>query len=168
MAKVKSNSVITVAMEGRSMRFTVLGAGEAVLDLEALHAAVIQKATLHGLKARIVDAAAIPCDPTTGKSASAAQKYTAVLNLVSHYNSGSTEWSPKRSERIGSDEGLLATALGELRSDRTQEQIKEFISGLTKPQRLALMATKDIRQVVDRIRAEATQGVDAEELLSGL
>lgn len=95
MEKKRANSIITTALndEGKTLTFSVLGAGELHLDLTALGKAVIERALVHGMKQRISDAAAIPCNPETGKPATPQEKFEAMQALVEHYNSGTDEWA---------------------------------------------------------------------------
>ncbi len=98
--KAKGNSVITHALEGDKITFTVLGAGAVTMDTEKLHDDIMQRAAIHGLIQRISDAAAIGRDPETGRSASPAEKLAAMTELVAYYETGTADW-----KRTGTGEG---------------------------------------------------------------
>lgn len=97
MEKKRSNSVITTTQEGSVLKFNVLGAGELSIDLSSLSTTIQDRAMAHGMKQRISDAAALSCNPETGKPATAQEKYEAMKALVDHYNSGADEWNIARS-----------------------------------------------------------------------
>lgn len=176
-AKAKSNSVITTKLDGSLIVFTVKGGkgfntikneledGELVLDLARLHGDISAKALVHGMVQRVADAAAIPRDTKTGKSASPQEKLEAMAELVNHYNSGSGDW------RIGGKrEGrsFLLLALCEFRADKTREELQEWLKALTDNQKKALENDPRIKPKIDTMRAQGTEQVDTEELLAGL
>ena len=104
-SKPKSNSVITHLVTelddgNMTITFNVRDAGEVVLNTSRLHDDIMQRAAVHGLIQRISDAAALSRDADTGKSASPADKLAAMQALVSHYETGTSEW-----KRAGTGEG---------------------------------------------------------------
>lgn len=93
---VKSNSVITHRVNGTEITFTVLGAGQLVLDMLAVSEENRLYAAMYGLVQRVSDKAALSCDKATGKSATPQDKFEAMEGLVQHLNSGSKEWNMVR------------------------------------------------------------------------
>lgn len=153
-----------------TITFTVPGVPEAlVLDLSRVSEACRTYAAFHGFGQRIGDAAAIERASNGGKTASAQTKWDAMSALVAHYNSGAECWSPKAADRIGSDELLLARALAALRPDKPVERIREYVSGMTKAERTALM-TQDarVRAEVEKLQAEVVKDINTDDLLAGL
>lgn len=174
----RSNWVIAHEVKAGVITWNVKGAGTLTLVTSALSETVRQRALEHGMVQRISDAAAIPRDTKTGKSATPQEKYLAMAELVEHYASGAVEWNRKSSGRergprelTGSQ--LLRAALLLWQPEKGEEKIKEFVKGLKQSQIAALLASAELKQMVEWAReAEleklTTEVVDAEELLSGL
>lgn len=92
----KENSIITVEASGTILTLTVLGAGKIAFDAKKASPANRAFAEMHGWKQRLSDAAALPRDKVTGKSATPEEKLAAIKARVEHYESGSTEWNMAR------------------------------------------------------------------------
>ena len=165
--KAKSNSVITTRIEGSRIFFTVLGAGELVLDMSKMHEAMRMQACGHGMIQRVSDGAAIPCDPETGLPATPQEKFDAMKRLVDHYESGTDQWRlvVAAGERSG---GLLFEALRRERPDADAETLRTFIKGLSKADQAALLASEELAPHVTAIRAAAGKGRDVSGMLSAL
>ena len=154
----------------RTITFTVPGVSEPlVLEMDRVSAACRTYAAYHGFGQRIGDAAAIERAAHGGKTAPAQAKWDALSALVTHYNSGAEGWSPKASDRIGSDEQELARALQAIRPEKDPAKIREYVSGLSKAQRTALMTQNaEVKAAVELLQAETVKDIDAEALLAGL
>lgn len=111
----KSNSVIesTVAEDGRTITFTVLGEGSFVFDLERVHPLMIDRAALHGFVQRIADGAAMSRNPDTGQPATPADKMARMRRIAEHYMAGGVEWALRATgeRKAGGDAGLVVTAM---------------------------------------------------------
>lgn len=171
--KKRANAVVQVGMVGDKMLFTVAGVGVIELNIPNIAPANRAKAELHGWKQRVSDAAAIPCNPDTGKPATPAEKFAAMSAIVEHYNSGSADWSIKRAEG-GRDTGaIVVQALANLKGKSIEEmarQIGELAarSGVEPAAIIKRLAgNADVIREVAAIRA-ARVGVDADDLLSEL
>lgn len=127
-----------------------------------------EAALLHGLKQKLIDAAAISCNPETGKPASVEDKYNAVLEVHSRLVAGS--WNKTReSGGGGASGGLLFRALCELYPRKTSQDIREFLSTKTDKEKAALRANDKVAAIVARIRAESSKSeIDGESLLDEL
>lgn len=172
----RSNWVIAHQIDGTVIKFTVKDAGEITLDVAAVSDAVRQRAAVHGLVQRVSDAAAIPRDEETGKSATPQEKLAAMTRLVEHYSSGAVEWTLNR-EGSGSGRGvsgaaLLREALELWQPEKGAEAIGLWVKGLTNKQIAALIGSAELKPHVDAVREKHLKdqgaGVDAEELLSSL
>ena len=154
----------------RTITFTVPGVSEPlVLEMDRVSEACRTYAAYHGFGQRIGDAAAIERAAHGGKTAPAQAKWDALSTLVTHYNSGAEGWSPKASDRIGSDELLLARALSVVKPDKDPAVIRSYVAGLTKAQRTALMTQNaEVKTAVELLQAETVKDIDAEALLAGL
>lgn len=109
--KTKRGSTINaVIAEGRLTITVKDGEGEPmtlVIDPAKLSPEVTAYAILHGMKQRIVDAAAIARDEATGVTATPTDKFNAMNELVLHYMSGSPDWSLTRSGGEARESGGL-------------------------------------------------------------
>lgn len=154
----------------RTITFIVPGVSTPlVLDLNSVSEQCRTYAAYHGFGQRIGDAAAMERAARGGKSASPQEKFDAMRALVEHYNSGAEGWSPKAADRIGSDELLLARALAVVKPDKDPAKIREYVSGLTKAQRTALMTQNaEVKAAVELLQAEQVKDINTEELLAGL
>lgn len=137
-------------------------------------------AMLHGLKQKLVDAAAISRDPLTGKPATIDTKYTAVKEIFDRLTTPDGTWNKVRGEggtgSTGSG-GLLYRALVRLYDGvQTPEQVRKYLDGLNGEQQAALRGNKKVAPVILAIKAEdaarrAETGEEEDEsdnLLAGL
>lgn len=116
-------------------------------------------ATMHGLKQKLVDAAAL------GQNATIGEKYDAVVEVFNRLMAGS--WNKGRAEGE-TRSGLLFMALCRLYPARTEDNIREFLSGKSKKQQAELRANPRVAHIIDEIRAERTSGTDTDALLDEL
>ena len=132
-----------------------------------LHDDIVRMAILHGLKQKLVDAAAISRNPDTGKSATIADKFNAVKAVYDRLMSGS--WN-KPHEDSGNSGGLLLRALCRMQPGKTVEQLKAWLEGKTDKEKAALRANPRVAKVIDEIRSESakTDDIDTDELLNQL
>ena len=174
---MKSNSTISITHEGDALTFAVRDAGTLTLNLSRVSAAVRAMATIHGFKQRIADAAAIPRDTATGKPASPADKFAAMRALVEHYESGSEEWSIRKSGGGGQSTGLLRRAMAAFLIDRhamseadARKRADAWMEANDREAKAAMLASPPdyFRPFLDAERARATSGVDTEALFANL
>lgn len=136
------------------------------LDVEQLSVAILQQATMHGLKQKLVDAAAISRNEETGRSATTADKFAAVKEVYERLLAG--QWNKTREG--GSIGGLLFKALCSVYADKTPDAIKAFLDKKTDVEKAALRKMPKIAAAIEAIRAAnaKTEGVDVDALLSEL
>ena len=144
-----------------------------VLELRAsqLTDVIMEAAIWHGLKQKLVDAAAISRDPETGKTATIETKYAAVKEVYDRLLAG--EWNKRREGGAGGTGGLLYRALVRMYAGaRTPEQIKAFLAGKDAAAQAILRKSPKIAVIIEEIKAEDAEGwddaPDADELLAGL
>lgn len=173
----RTNWVISHAISGSIIKFTVKDVKEVIeLDVEKVHEKIRARAAIHGLVQRISDAAAIPRDEETGKSATPEEKHAAMARLVAHYVGGAESWTLNREgaggTRAVAGVQLLREALELWQPEKGAEKIAAWVKGLKPQQVAALMASQELKPHIDAVRekylSDAGQGVDAEELLSSL
>jgi hypothetical protein len=167
-AKAKSNSVVTTAWSpvGNRLQITVIGAGIVDFNAESASADNRAAAERHGWTQRLCDRAAMARDKTTGKPATAADKYNAIRELAEYYMSGDVAW--KMSGGGGGDGGLLLTALCRLKADKTVAQVSAFLESRTKEQLVAVRARRDVIEEMNKVRLERAGDVDASDALDEL
>lgn len=137
------------------------------LDTIALSPEVRQQALLHGLKQKLVDAAAISRNPETGRAASIEDKYQAVKTVYDRLLTG--QWNAIREG--GATGGLLLQALIRMYDGRrTAEDVKNFLADKTDAEKAALRKNPRVAQIIEEIRAEQgkTANIDTDELLGEL
>ena len=166
----KSNSVIETVVDGCELTVRVADFEPIHVDIRTLADDVRAAATLHGLKQKICDAAAISRDPETGHPASARDKYDAMVTVAMRLRAG--EWNAKRGDGTGAGAGaggLLARALVRF-TGKSAAEIREFLAAKTRAEHAALRANPKIAAIIDELRAErgGAGDVDTDEMLSEL
>ena len=129
---------------------------------------VLQMAVLHGLKQKLVDAAAISRNPETGRPATVEDKYQAVKTVYDRLLAG--QWNATR-EGGGATGGLLLQALCRMYAGRkTPDELKVFLAEKTDAEKMALRKNPRVAQIIDDIRAEQGKAanIDTNELLDEL
>lgn len=164
----KSTSVVSANIDRQLLTINVDGAGTIAVDLEELGGEIVRFAAMHGLKQKICDAAAIPRDLETGKSATPQQKYEAMLRVVETLRRG--EWNAARGEGGGVKGGLLFRALCRMQPSKTPEEIRAFLDKRTKEEQAALRKNARVAAIIAELQAESAKSVDVDtdELLSEL
>lgn len=132
---------------------------------------IIAQAIVHGLKQKLVDAAAISRNPETGRSATVEDKFAAVKEVYDRLLSG--QWNKTREGGAGGGNGgLLFAALVRLYAGRkTDEEIRGFLAGKSDAEQAALRASSRVAPIIQAIKDEraAKKGLpDADDLLAGL
>lgn len=129
------------------------------MDANKLTYEIRTMATMHGLKQKLVDAAAL------GQGATIEEKYEAIIEIYNRLLGGL--WNKGRVEGE-TRSGLLFMALCRLYPARTEGNIREFLSGKSKKQQAELRANPRVARIIDEIRAERTSGTDTDALLDEL
>ena len=133
----------------------------------------IQRAAmLHGLKQKLVDAAAISRDTATGRAATIQTKYDAVKEVFDRITGSGGEnpsWNKPRAGGAGGQGGLLARAIARYKNVAL-EQAKAYLDRLTDAQKQALRVDHRIGAIINELRLETAKpaGIDTDALLSGL
>lgn len=138
------------------------------LEMSALSNEIREQAMLHGLKQKLIDAAAISCDPATGRAATVDTKFEAVNEVFERLLNG--EWNKKREAGTQSG-GLLFRALVKMYDGRkTPEEIKTFLASKSEAEKLALRKNEKVAEIIDELRATSNKvdTVDTDKLLADL
>lgn len=160
----------TVTGEGSNAILQLNFAHGRTLSIQAadLSTDILNQALLHGLKQKLVDAAAISRNAATGQSATIEDKYEAVKAVFDRLHGG--EWNATR-EGGGVTGGLLLKALVRLYDGRkTVEQLREFLAEKTDAEKAALRKNAKVAAIILEIQAEKAEesGIDTDELLDEL
>lgn len=173
-------AAVSVVMGDNRMELLFADGRKLTLVGQALSPAIANAAMWHGLKQKLVDAAAISRDPLTGKPATIATKYAAVEEVFTRLTSEVPSWNKTRGEGGAGTTGvggLLYRALVRLYDGvQTPEQVRKYLDGLNGEQQAALRGNKKVAPVILAIKAEdaarrAETGEEEDEsdnLLAGL
>lgn len=164
----KRTPVIETTIEGDVLRLACMNGERLELNVFDLVESIRTQAMLHGLKQKLIDAAAISRNPDTGKSASPDDKWAAVTAVYDRLMRG--EWNAARGEGTGAGNGLLFRALVRMYPAKTADQLREYLDGKTKAEQAALRANPKVAAVIEEIKAESVKagGVDSDSLLDEL
>ena len=145
----------------------------ATLMRENLSEDILIQATLHGLKQKLVDAAAIARNTETGASATVQDKKEAVLAVLNRLMAG--EWNKTREGGESAAKGsLLLLALGRMNPAGDMSALAERVKAMTDEQRAALSKNPKVLVHIQAIQAERAaakarmSGVDSDALLGDL
>ena len=126
-----------------------------------LVASIQEQAVFHGLKQKLVDAAAISRNPETGRSASIEDKYQAVSAVYDRLLAG--HWNAVRGEGGTGTGGLLFAALCRMYVGRkTEEELREWLSTKDKKAQAELRKNPKVAAIIEQIKAE--RGADDDGL----
>lgn len=125
------------------------------------------QAMMHGLKQKLVDAAAIARDVDTGRTASIRDKFEAV-NEVFERIMQQGQWNKVREGGAGGNNGLLVRALAEL-TGKTRSAVEEFLDAKSKEEKQALRKNAKVAAIIVRMQAEgADDSIDTDAMLDEL
>jgi len=159
-------ATINDAQDGMIINFSN---GDAiVVNTHEMSATILQYATMHGLKQKLVDAAAISCNPETGRPATIGDKYDAVKSVYDRLMSGS--WNKPREGGAAVAGGLLFKALCRMYDTKTPEFIREFLAKKSDAEKTALRKNPRVASIIEEIKAENAKDDDgsSDELLNEL
>lgn len=150
------SAVINDAFDTLTLTFS----NGATLEVNAhtLSPAIIAQATMHGLKQKLVDAAALSRDRNTGRAASIEAKYDAVYAVYDRLLSG--QWNKPRE---GASNGtLLAQAIVRL-TGRSLDSVREQLAKLTDDQKAALEKKQEVALAILDIKRERIESGNDDE-----
>lgn len=164
----KRNATIAAAIDNNTLSLTFANGEALTMRGDALNSDVQQYAMMHGLKQKLVDAAAISRNPETGRPATVEDKYQAVKTVYDRLLAGA--WNATR-EGGGNAGGLLMQALIRMYDGRkTVEDIKAFLAEKTDAEKTALRKNPRVAAIIEDIRAETGKAasIDTDEMLGEL
>lgn len=158
-----------IAEDQQSLRMTCINGEALTLERSMLSETILAYAVMHGLKQKLIDAAAISRDPETGKSATPDDKWNAVMSVYDRITQAGL-WNAARGEGTGAGNGLLFRALVRMYPGKAADQLRAFLDGKTKAEQAALRANPKVSAVIEEIKAESAKAgnVDTDALLEEL
>lgn len=152
----------TVGLEGLILQFS--NGQKLTLEPNDLTTEIRQMALIHGLKQKLVDAAAISRNPDTGKSATAEDKYQAVKEVYDRLLLG--QWNAERGEGAGT---LLLQALCRMHN-KDATVVREWLGKKSADEQKALRTNPKVAAVIAQIQAERAklEGIDSDKMLDEL
>ena len=139
---------------------------------ESLAPEIQRAAMLHGLKQKLVDAAAISRDTATGRAATIVTKFDAVKEIFDRITGAGGEtpsWNKPRAGGAGGQGGLLARAIARFKNVEVSAA-RAYLDRLTDAQKQALRVDPRIATIINELRMESAKpaGIDTDALLGGL
>lgn len=168
MNDTKRNATISATINGDTLALTFANGETLTMRGDALNSDVQQYAMMHGLKQKLVDAAAISRNPETGRAASVEDKFQAVKTVYERLLGG--QWNAAR-EGGGATGGLLLQALVRMYAGRkTVDELRAFLADKSDAEKTALRKNPRVAQIIEDIRAEQgkSASIDTDELLGEL
>jgi hypothetical protein len=168
----KSAISADVFMPRMTLTLTFSNGNEIVVDANMLNQSVRDAALMHGLKQKLVDAAAISRNLDTGASATIDDKYNAVKKIADRLMLPDGVWNEgRKSADAGSTAGvnsILLRALMQM-TGRDEAYVRDYLSAKTKEQRAALRKNPRVVAIMAELSAATVvNGVNTDELLSEL
>lgn len=162
---MSKSSTITTTTSTNALKITT-ESGVIDISLNELPEAIITQLVLHGLKQKICDAAAIPRDTDTGRSATPQQKYDAMRAVADRLLAG--EWGIARGAGDGtSGQSLLFRALSRLYAHLSADEIRVKIAAWDKKQQAAVRKNPRVATIIAELQSGSVD-VDTDELLGEL
>ena len=163
-------TIVTNETDGRpcALHLKFADGEELAITASQLTNNVMEYAVFHGLKQKLVDAAAISRNPETGRAASVEDKYQAVKTVYDRLLAG--QWNAVR-EGGGATGGLLLQALVRMYAGRkTPDELKTFLADKSDAEKTALRKNPRVAAIIEEIRAETGRAasIDTDELLGEL
>lgn len=130
-----------------------------------LHPSILTQALMHGLKQKLVDAAAIARNPETGRSATAQDKFDAVAVVYERLLAGN--WNAPREG--GETGGLLLRALAQM-TGKSVADLKPTYDDYTDEQKAALRKNPKVAAIIATLRPvpKVDDSIDTEALLASI
>ncbi len=137
---------------------------ELVIDTTKLSPEILLQATMHGLKQKLVDAAAIGRDMVTGKTATIEDKFNAVHAVYTRITAADGTWNANREGVEKTQGGMFVRAMMEL-TKKDKATIDAQIATLSKEQIAALKKNPRIVDIMQRLEREKLAASDTSDAL---
>jgi len=161
--------VVTTDVFGPILTLNFITGEELTVDVNALSVEIQQQAMLHGLKQKLVDAAAIARNTETGLTASPEDKFAAVKTVYDRIIRQDGTWNAIREGVEHKAGGLFMRALMEL-TGKTKPQLEVMVEKMSKEEVSALKKSEKVLAITQRMEREAAAqaGNTGDDLLAML
>lgn len=146
------DTLYSITVPRGTVSYDVEGEGSFEIALEELTPEMLIMAALHGLKQKVVDAAAIPRNTLTGRSATNREKYEAMKAVRDRVVAG--QWNATRGEGGPTTGGLLFEALVRLYPRKTPDELRAYLAKKDKAAQAALRKNPRVASIIEEIKAE--------------
>lgn len=147
-------------IENMALAITFANGNTLALTTAMLSVEVANHAMLHGLKQKLVDAAAISRNPDTGRSATIDDKEAAVREVFERIIGPDGRWNKGRGDGEGNTGGLLLSALCQLYPTKTTADLRAWLATKSNEQKKALRDTPKIASLMAEIKAARAKDND--------
>lgn len=168
----KSTITADMFVPKMTLTLTFVNGKEVVIDANSLSDEIRNMAILHGLKQKLVDAAAISRNLETGASATVDEKYEAVKKIADRLTSPDGKWNEGRSAADGTSsstvQNILVRAVMRM-TGHDEQYTRDWLGAKTKEQRAALRKNPRVVAIMAELQAATVvNGVNTDDLLSEL
>ena len=166
ISETKKIPTVSADVSGTSLVLTFASGDVLTVDHTKLSGAIIDAAILHGLKQKLVDAAAISRNPDTGASATAQDKFDAVKEVYDRITSPDGTWNKIRGDGTGSGQGtgLLVRALMAL-SNKNEDETRALLEACSDDEVKALRGSPKVAAKIAELK-NSNSKVDTDALLA--
>ena len=168
-APATKRAAISADIFNTTLTITFSDGRDMAIDITKLDPKIQHQAMLHGLKQKLVDAAAIARSLETGRSASLDDKYLAVREVFDRLTGPSPTWNKERAANVvGTGQNILVHALMKM-TGKDKTYVDDFLASKTKEERLAMKSNPKVLAIIAELQAaRGTGGVDTDALLGEL
>jgi hypothetical protein len=173
MANIARKAALSVDIFGTTLTVTFSNGKDLSVDVTTLASEIQKQALLHGVKQKLVDAAAIARNMETGKSASIDDKYNAVKDVFDRLTHPTEpSWNKGRAEKGettgGAGSALVIRALMKM-TGRDESYTKQWFSNKSKEERAALKKNPRVLAIMAELQAATVVGgINTDDMLSEL
>jgi hypothetical protein len=167
---ISKKQAMSVDIFGTTLTITFSNGKDLAVDVSKLTPEIQRMAMLHGIKQKLVDAAAIARNTDNGASVGVEQKYKAVAEVHARLTADKPSWNKERvaAGTPANANNLLVRALMQM-TGRDKAYVDDFLTSKTKDERAALKRNPRVLAIIAELSAVTVSGgVDTDELLEEL
>jgi hypothetical protein len=168
---IAKKSAITADIFGAVLTLTFANGQEITVDAAKLSDSIRNEALMHGLKQKLVDAAAIARNIETGQSATVADKFEAVKKVADRITRADGTWNIAAGTGERTPKNISNVFLRALMkvTGRDADYTKAFLENKTKEQRDALKKNPAVLAAMAELQAATvSNGINSSALLAEL
>lgn len=166
--KLATGPAIAADITGTVLTLTFSDGRAIELDATRLVPDMQMAAMLHGLKQKLVDAAAIARDTETGRSATLTDKFEAVKEIFDRITGDEPSWNKVREGGVVAGSNLLIRALMKM-GDKSRETVELFLAKKSKEEKMALRKNTKVAAIILELQAAGgNKNIDTDSMLDDL